>query len=104
LETWIMWLTSIPNEPIPEHESTWWLGVHRYAKRLDKRLQLTRIDDGEISEMVLGDIVERRKKNGHGDSSPWSEQIRADHVQALLASAKGRFGTLEDLDEFKKFE
>jgi hypothetical protein len=104
LETWIMWLTSIPNEPITEHESTWWLGVHRYAKRLDKRLQLTRIDDGEISEMVLGDIVERRKKDGHGDSSPWSEQIRADHVQALLASAKGRFGTLEDLDEFKKFE
>jgi hypothetical protein len=104
LETWIMWLISKPNEPISKHESTWWLGVHRCAIRLDERLQLNRIDDREISEMVLEDILERREKDGHRDSSPWSEQIRVESIQALLVSAKGKIENLEDLDELKKSE
>jgi hypothetical protein len=78
--------------------------LHRYAIHFYRRLQLTRIDDGEIVDIELKDIFERRKEDGHEDVIPWSEKIRVDHIQALLVSAKGKIESLEDLEELKKFE
>jgi hypothetical protein len=94
LETWIMWLTSILNEPTSELEATWWLEVHRYATRLKKRLQLTKWMDGTISEMVINDVLEKKKQDPEIDR-PWNERIQIEHVQALLIFANDKLKQVE---------
>jgi hypothetical protein len=88
LELWIMGLETILDKPTRGDEQGWWWEMHRHAENLWSRFKYN------AGRVVMDDISERRK--GYEEiTRPWTEQVRARHVQALLIFAKGELETVE---------